>query len=96
MYKLITFIKVYFLQITCIVLGICLIGVWINSCQESKNEKEYNVSYTIYGTDTSHNTVITKGFPQLDKYKDEWRFSDNSGEILSSTDSISINKIELK
>lgn len=96
MLNLINFIKIYFLQITCIVIAICLAGVWINSCQESKNEKEYNVSYTLYSVDTTQTTIITKGFPQLNKHKDEWRLNDNTGELFNSKDSITIDKIELR
>ena len=96
MLNIINFIKVYFLQITCIVIAICLAGVWINSCHESKNEKEYNVTYTLYSVDTTQATIITKGFPQLNKHKDKWRLNDNTGEIFNSKDSITIDKVELR
>lgn len=96
MLKFIIWVKTYFLYIISIVIALCLIGVAIYSCNESKNQKIYDVTYSIYCKDTVTKSITTVGYPRLERFKNEWRLSDYNGEILNSHDSICLNRVVQK
>lgn len=96
MLKLIIWIKTYFLYIVSTILGICLVGVAVHSCNETNSQKQYEVTYSIYCKDTVTKTITTVGYPRLEKFKNEWRLSDYNDEIFVSHDSVGLNKVVQK
>lgn len=96
MLKFIIWVKTYFLYIVSTIIALCLIGVTIHSCNESKSQKFYDVTYSVYCKDTVTKSITTVGYPRLERFKNEWRLSDYNGEILVSHDSIGLNKVAQK
>lgn len=94
MYKFLTWVKINLHWLILTFIGLCLIGVGINSCVETKNEKQYELTYKVFEEDTTtENKVETNGYPYIDFRNKEYRIYDNRGEILHSKDSVSFANI---
>lgn len=94
--KIINFIKTYFLQIVGGIIAVCLIGVAIYSYLSSSRQKNYEIIIKTYGKNTVIDTVQTKGFPYLTKYKSRWELTDFNGVVRTGLDSISVISISQK
>lgn len=93
MLKFIIWVRTYFIYIVSTIIALCLIGVVIHSCNESKSQKIYDVTYSVYCKDTVTKSITTVGYPRLERFKNEWRLSDYNSEILISHDSIGLNNV---